>query len=297
MPATWWVNQGQTSRLGHSYEVVWAPLLAEKGKHVASWDRMEHADRGDMVLHYANGFVRGMSIVLSPARPDIRPYQTGSWTNEGRILDVDFTPFDVPVPLGGVPFGLRLGQPRPHSAFDSHGRVNQGYFYGVSTELAQETLAVINVKLEVAASPTGDVFRINGSSDREGIRTYRAEQPELRKRLLAGRAANECALCGVLMPNTYLVAAHIKKRELCSESERADINVAMLACLFGCDGAFERGDLTVNDRGEIEVNAAQPLVRERLLHLHGRRTSAHAKANRRYFRAHRARYASLATAE
>jgi hypothetical protein len=62
------------------------------------------------------------------------------------------------------------------------------------------------------------------------------------------------------MPVRYLVAAHIKRRSVCTPQEKRDIgNVAMAVCLFGCDILFETGAITVDETGH--VIAAQGLDR------------------------------------
>lgn len=67
----------------------------------------------------------------------------------------------------------------------------------------------------------------------------RKEQAALRSLLAGGRDLAACALCGQEYPMQFLVAAHVKKRSLCSDEERRDLrHVAMLACVFGCDALY-----------------------------------------------------------
>ena len=55
-----------------------------------------------------------------------------------------------------------------------------------------------------------------------------------------------CAICGEVYPVRFLWASHIKTRKACSEEERRDLaNIAMLACLFGCDVLYEHGYASV----------------------------------------------------
>lgn len=286
MVNAWWVNQGRSSKLGHGYGVVWAPLLGDTGRPVPSWDRMDEASPRDLVLHYANGAIRGFSVVLAPTRPQPRPYDGGTWNNDGRILDVDYVALDVPVALAEIPLEDRLGEPKPYSAFTHTGAVNQGYFYPLTIDLARAALAPAGVTIEIDLTHAPRLL-INGATDRQGIARVRVEQPALRRRLLAGRSAAPCGLCGETFPAEYLVAAHIKRRADCTERERADPNVAMLACLFGCDAAFERGDLWVTDAGLIVVHPTST-VSGRLAWLDGRRAPAFQSDNRRYFKARRA---------
>ncbi len=85
----------------------------------------------------------------------------------------------------------------------------------------------------------------------------RTEQGFLRNTLFGNSVAGECAICGRSLPVGLLVAAHIKKRAECSETEKADYqhNVVPM-CVFGCDGLFERGYIVVVD-GAVAVGQAR----------------------------------------
>ncbi|MER8197685.1 hypothetical protein ABTY00_27485 [Streptomyces microflavus] len=100
------------------------------------------------------------------------------------------------------------------------------------------------------------VAAFDGELERTAQRAQRGEQAALKRRLLKG-STGQCALCGRTLPGTFLIAAHIKKRAMCSDDEKRDLaNIAMLACTLGCDAVYERGYVTVAD-GAIEVS---PLV-------------------------------------
>lgn len=287
MARAWWVNQGQSARLGHDYDVVWAPLRTDEGGKVSSWEQMDNAEVGDLVLHYANGAVRGFSTVIRESAPSRRPFSKDTWKDEGRVLAVDFAPLDVPIWLEDVPLGRRLSEPTPHSAFNKNGDVNQGYFYPLTFPLATDLLATRDAIVDIADPDSNATLTINGKTDRQGIATYRAEQPALRAALIGRRSKAPCGICGQELPTGYLVAAHIKQRKACTEDERADTSVAMLACLFGCDAAFERGDVRVQHNGTISVHASNPLISARIAHLHGVPAPVFNDRNKKYFAAHR----------
>ncbi|MCU1408493.1 MAG: hypothetical protein JWM23_573 [Microbacteriaceae bacterium] len=292
MANTWWVNQGRSAQLGHAYDIVWAPMFAEDGIRISSWGRMDEASSGDMLLHYARGAVRGFSVILGSARPSPRPYTSETWNDDGRILDVDFAPLDTPIWLQSIPQALREGEPKPHAAFNASGGVNQGYFYPVSFNLAAATLQQADIEIEVAPTPLGDRIFVNGSTDRVGVAKVRAEQPHLRARLVAGRAKAPCDMCGIEYPVDYLVTAHIKKRAVCTERERTDPSVVMLACLFGCDAAYELGHLRVDHQGKITIHAPSGAVADKFAHLNGNQPLVFSALNRRYFNAHNATHAA-----
>lgn len=92
-----------------------------------------------------------------------------------------------------------------------------------------------------------------GPTDSFVIAVARREQAELRRALGLGKdvRTGRCGLCGRTFPAGLLVAAHIKRRSECSEDERRDPNVAMLACTLGCDALFEVGYVSVAGRGRV----------------------------------------------
>lgn len=132
----------------------------------------------------------------------------------------------------------------------------------------------------------------SGPLKRPALVQQRGEQGPLRNSLLGSRTEATCAICGNTYPVQFLWAAHIKKRGVCSEDERRDIrNVAMLACLFGCDALFEQGYISVNDKGRLmchtNTSALETAVRERLEMLRDRAVPAHTPSSAKYFRWHR----------
>jgi hypothetical protein len=105
---------------------------------------------------------------------------------------------------------------------------------------------------DVRARATEAAKEFVGQTDIEVFTRVRREQAFLRRALGLGGASHECALCGRTFPDELLVAAHIKKRSLCSHEERTDIpSVAMIACTLGCDALFEKGYLTVDESGAV----------------------------------------------
>lgn len=122
---------------------------------------------------------------------------------------------------------------------------------------------------------------------------YRGEQPELRRRLPSGRKVSSCAICGETLPVSLLVAAHKKPHAYCTQAEKRDLeNIAFAVCMLGCDALYERGYLTVDERGRILASGGERLprhLRSRLRQLRGLQCSAFDEQSAGYFDWHRKR--------
>ncbi|WP_143202312.1 hypothetical protein [Amycolatopsis sp. CB00013] len=147
----------------------------------------------------------------------------------------------------------------------------------------------------VLREPTGDEVASDlhfGELDAVSSVKVRTEQRKLRKLLAGGATSAECALCGDQYPINFLIAAHIKKRAVCTDQERRDLtHVAMLACSFGCDTLYESGWVTVDRHGFVRTRPTDDLaeshLRTRLLHLQGRPCLVHSAKSEPYFDWHR----------
>lgn len=126
--------------------------------------------------------------------------------------------------------------------------------------------------------------------DIQSIQRRRTEQHLLRRHLLNDNEKGHCALCNKEYPIQFLTTAHIKKRSLCDDSEKRDINVVMPACQFGCDKLYEYGYIYVNN-GIIsfnqKVSVMTKIVGDYISNLKGKRCSYFSTLNEMYFNHHR----------
>ena len=118
----------------------------------------------------------------------------------------------------------------------------------------------------------------------EGMR--RTEQGFLRDLLFRTNRFGSCCICGERFPIEYLVAAHIKKRALCTEEEKRDFkNIVAPMCKFGCDELYERGVISVLDGNIVQTISGTYLdaVDRHLKKIVNRKCEAFNEDNRKYF--------------
>lgn len=89
----------------------------------------------------------------------------------------------------------------------------------------------------------------------------RKEQSFLRQNLFGRQTTFSCACCGKNYPVSFLITAHIKKRNLCNTEERLDTNVVIPMCKFGCDDLFEKGYVSVKDGKFVKI-PKRPITEE-----------------------------------
>ena len=149
------------------------------------------------------------------------------------------------------------------------------------------------IRIDPASADLGGAaITFDGDLDRPRDTAERGEQARLRRVVFGAAERARCAICGDEYPVAFLRAAHIKRRSACSDEERRDLsNVAMPACLFGCDSLFELGYVAVNPDGVIAVSPASlddPALGPRLDSLAGRRCETATAGRRGYYEWHRA---------
>ncbi|MGW0892813.1 hypothetical protein [Saccharopolyspora sp. NPDC002578] len=203
---------------------------------------------------------------------------------------------EIPVGVGEVQKGLDLlaSQGAVRLRVDELGH-RSSFIGAVLATLpdARFTRDPLAVELDGRSASQVAQDRHFGDVDATSLVKVRREQARLREVLVGDRDEAHCALCGHAYPLSFLVAAHVKKRALCTDEERRDLlHVAMLACSFGCDALYETGWITVDDRGRVLAAPTESLpagrFRDLVHHLSGRRCAAHNERSEVYFSWHRA---------
>jgi hypothetical protein len=126
-------------------------------------------------------------------------------------------------------------------------------------------------------------------TDALALVVQRTESSQARRALLAGRRAAPCSFCSVECLADDLHAVHLKARRVCSEQERLDPGVVVLACV-ACHHGFDSGALFVDAAGVVrttEAARASDWRRAWLASLDGLPFAGHGPANEGYLTWHR----------
>ncbi|MBY0217883.1 helix-turn-helix transcriptional regulator [Paenibacillus illinoisensis] len=133
---------------------------------------------------------------------------------------------------------------------------------------------------------------IDKNLDTFAKRIARVEQGYLRRLLFGKRLFAKCAACGFDFGASQLVAAHLKKRSLCTVEEKLDSQIVMPMCKFGCDTLYEDGYISVDSNGrfirldKLMGKKVTPRVEEILKELEGRECSYSNENTAKYYQWH-----------
>ena len=291
----WWVNQGENYSSAIQQGSLWAPHLRIDGNpgH-EDWQAIHRMLPGDVVFHYAAQQFKAISLVAAAGvEADRPPGYTGNL--QGTLVLVEPCIVDMEVRLDV----LKTVFPPGVGPMNRTGNPGRGYIVAIPPALGEPLANYLSAgSLPLQQSPAqvaeSKGERVTGqqrdfaTTDVAGSTLRRAEQRYLRQALLA-RYGNQCALCGRVLPESLLIAAHIKLRSESSEADRLDFEAAaMLACSLGCDALFEQGYLTVDDGGRVRTApTTNPELLPVLDKLGGLQCLAFSEATKQNFEFHR----------
>ena len=148
----WWVNQGSTYGDERSGGYVFAPQYATNGRTVPHWQTLMLLQRGDAIVHYANGFLRSLSQVIEPYRIAQRPIARPGFdaVRPGYLVRVAYYDAATPIALDEIPDEWRSEEGGP---FTHSGRVRQGYLFPRSEAFKRRFLATFGNRWAAVTVP------------------------------------------------------------------------------------------------------------------------------------------------
>lgn len=284
-------SANDTEKLGNIYGgrsvAVWGVVPGKKNTNIGKWNRIEP---GDVTLFARTGEIFASAVVTYKIHNKNLAQNFWGFDHRGQtweyiyFLDeiknhnIDYPEFNKAVGYkpNYVIQGLQIldtdKSQRLFKAFDLESETHQ------PATSKEEFENAVN---QLEKHETLD-------AKRKGI--VRVEQNFLRQYLFGDKKIAKCGICNDDFPVSFLIAAHIKKRSLCSLEEKKDYkSIVMPMCSFGCDDLFEKGYVSVKAGRIIRLNPIYitPAIEEYLESLVGKKCYLWNGKNEKYFSWHR----------
>lgn len=101
-PNYYFVSQNKSYKDENSKQYLWAPLKSKNGGTVKAYELMKQIKKGDVIVHYNNDGIPGISIAKIDSYKCNKPSSIGTsselWNDEGTKVDVEqyFSPYKIP---------------------------------------------------------------------------------------------------------------------------------------------------------------------------------------------------------
>jgi putative restriction endonuclease len=272
--AYWWVNHKQTRNHEVRGGYLWSPIQNTNGARNQSYDNMALVQPGDIVFSYADGLLGAIGQVVESAAAAPKPTEFGSvgdyWSNEGWLVDVQFSEATAPIRPRDHIAGIGPLLPPIYSPIQANGKGNQGiYLAAISDALGELLIRLLRMEADpVFAAPLpkipvpdesllGDLSEISRTlaipdTQRIQLTKARVGQGLFRHRVMLRDRC--CRMTGVTDPR-LLVASHIKPWKESSNAERLDGDNGILLSPH-CDRLFDSHLISFEDGGQMLIHPA-----------------------------------------
>lgn len=274
--AYWWVNHKQTRNHEIRGGYLWSPIRNANGARNQSYDNMALVRPGDIVFSYADGQVGALGQVIESATLSPKPTEFGTvgdyWSNEGWLVDVQFSPAPKPIRPKDHLETIRPELPTIYSPIQANGNGNQGiYLAAISDELGHLLITLLRMEADpLFAAPLpeipvpdesllSDLHEIGAiveipETQRIQLSKARVGQGLFRKQVML--LDPKCRVTGVSDPR-LLIASHIKPWRNSSNEERLDGNNGIMLSPH-IDALFDAHLISFEDCGGILVHPTLP---------------------------------------
>jgi hypothetical protein len=229
---------------------VWGVTPGKDDVNYRKWGRIE---RGDTALFSRQGRIFASAVVTLTTHSKELALDLWNQNSEGETWEYVY--FLDEVKNQNIPYAEfnRVAQYEPNN-------IIQGFnvLYEDKSRLIIEALGLENIIYLPTVSEVDFENAVNDlenleSLDTEGKAKRRVEQSFLRNQLFEGNIYAECGICNKEYPVSFLVAAHIKKRSVCTLEEKKDKSIVMPMCGFGCDELYENGYISVQESKVVQI--------------------------------------------
>jgi putative restriction endonuclease len=276
MSQVWWVNHKQTvgQEIGGQY--LWSPKKDKNGRRIEYYENMRRAQPGDLVISYANRQVNHIGRVAEFAFSAHKPIEFGTkgaqWSNDGWYLPVYWVPLSPPVRPKKLIEVLGPLLPTKHSPLRSYsGDGNQLYLARVSKAVFDVIVSKSTYDAELLLRGGANSLTFQSIAERLDDDAERriGENLELddtvKKAVIQARRGQgtfrssveaiekSCRLTGITN-RSLLIASHIKPWRSCETAQERLHGMNGLLLTPDADLLFDRGFITFEDDGKVQVS-------------------------------------------
>jgi len=279
VPNFWWVNHKQTVVQEISGQYLWSPKRNKNSGKNQFYNNMIRARPNDRVLSYANGRIGFVGRVTDHAFSARKPSEFGkvgdNWSDDGWLLPVYWVPFEPSVEIKPILSRIFPLLPHKYSPISHNtGGGNQGaYLASISRELFEfiaEQAAhseselrsgggnrlnfdVLKEEIESEIVKSIENDTSIDQTEREMLVKARKGQGVFRKNVEA--IETSCRLTGITNAQ-LLIASHIKPWRSCKSADERLDGMNGLLLTPDADRLFDRGFITFEDDGGVDVSPA-----------------------------------------
>ena len=271
-PNYWWVNQNQTFKEEFSGGYLWSPKIKSNGAKNQFYDNMTLVRSGDVVMSFADRYIKAIGIATETASTRPKPKQFGdNWNHadeEGWYVPVDYTELQNPILPREHMDVLGPLQPSKYYPLQRNGNGLQGvYLASLPAEMWKALVELLSGQVEPIRQSTGvDAFTENlndrheqelnnrddiGETERTHLAKSRRGQGLFKKRV--SERESQCRVTGVTDLH-HLRASHIKPWKDSTDYEKLDGDNGLLLAPH-VDHLFDRGFISFTRQGKVLVSA------------------------------------------
>lgn len=274
--AYWWVNHKQTRNHEIRGGYLWSPIRNANGARNQSYDNMSVVRPGDIVFSYADGQIGAIGQIIESATVSPKPTEFGSvgdyWSNEGWLVDVQFSTASRPIRPKDHLQAIRPYLPAIYSPIQANGNGNQGiYLAAIPEELGRLLITLLRMEADpVFASPLPEIpvpdeSLLTDLHEIEQLTTVPATQRLQLSKARVGQGLfrkqvmlldPNCRVTGISDPR-LLIASHIKPWRDSSNLERLDGNNGIMLSPH-IDALFDAHLISFENDGKMLVHPTLP---------------------------------------
>lgn len=275
----WWVNQNQTYRQERAGGYLWSPKRKANGDRNPFYEFMREVAPGDLVLSFADTYIRAIGVVQSYCYEAPKPAEFGTagptWDKIGWRVDVYYQDLSNRIRPADHMAILAPVLPKRYAPFQADGRGLQSVYL---TAVPDQLMAVLSgligqevtqlMQMTAAAEPiaTYEKPQVDWEEHLQAEIASNASLDETQKQqlILARRGQGEfrknvqsierfCRVTKVDRPE-HLRASHCKPWRDCQSSDERLNGENGLLLTPSIDHLFDRGFISFEDNGDLLVS-------------------------------------------